>query len=54
MYVKAHTIKVSFVTKSGVRVERTVTLTDTSRSKAEFRALAVAVPATATNAAVVK
>ena len=48
MYVKAHAVKVAFVTTSGIRVERTFTLSDTLRSKAVARALRL-VPATATS-----
>lgn len=54
MFVKQHTIKVTFVTKAGVRILRTVTLTDASRSNAEYRAKRIAVPQGATNVAVVR
>lgn len=52
-YVKQHAIVVTFVTKSGVRIERTYPLRDTSRANAEFRAQRL-VPAGSMSVAVVR
>ena len=54
MKVQRHIVKVSFTTKMGVNVIRSVTLTDTFRSNAEARAVRVGVPQGATKVAVVR
>lgn len=47
--VKSFAVKVRFTAKSGVTIERTVTLTDTYRSNAVARAMRSAIPQDATN-----
>jgi hypothetical protein len=49
---RPHLVKLSFTTKDGVAIIRTVTLTDRSRANAEHRAKAIALPKGAQNVAV--